>query len=84
MANTREKAAAEIEASVSFLAGIEMPSTKHMEQGEREDAIEQMLRDLWMLAKNDGCIAAAWAFEFATCLHKSNVAAVQPVTGRRG
>lgn len=39
-------------------------STKHMEEGERTDGIEQMLKDLLALAHNDGCIAAAWAVEW--------------------
>ena len=68
---TEEKhaqASKEIAAALPFLCGLEMPSTKHMEPGEKEDAIAQMLVDLHRLADEDGCIAAAWAFEFATNL----------------
>ncbi len=68
MPHTKEQANAEIEAALPVLVGFDMPSTRHMSQGEREDAIGQMLADLWMLAKNDGCIAAAWAYELCVNL----------------
>lgn len=64
MPHTKEQANAEIEAALPYLTSVDRPSTRHMGQEEREAAIGQMLVDLWMLAKNDGCIAAAWAFEF--------------------
>lgn len=38
-------------------------STAHMSHGERLDGVCQMLSDLERLAKEDGCIAAAWALE---------------------
>lgn len=38
-------------------------STAHMSHGERLDGIQQMLADLERLARQDGCIAAAWALE---------------------
>ncbi len=47
------------------LATKSTPSTVHMAPEEREDAICTMLSDLDLLAANDGCIAAAWALEFA-------------------
>jgi hypothetical protein len=38
-------------------------STAHMSHGERLDGVCQMLMDLEQLARQDGCIAAAWALE---------------------
>lgn len=45
------------------LARIPAKSTANMETQERENAIWQMMADLKKLANDDGCIAAAWAFE---------------------
>lgn len=39
-------------------------SCRHMDREECADAMEVMLGDLERLAKNDGCIAAAWALEY--------------------
>lgn len=46
------------------LAKYPTKSTKHMEEDERAEGIEQMLKDLLALAHNDGCIAAAWTVEW--------------------
>lgn len=54
--------------AANSLAHIIVPSTKHMEHGERADCIETALDDLYRLAKADGCIAAAWAFELLTAM----------------
>lgn len=48
------------------LAYYPTKSTAHMSHEERVDGIAQMLADLDCMAKNDGCIAAAWALEFVT------------------
>lgn len=53
-----------IEKLVNVLADKPTTSTKTMCREDRANGIRQMLEDLQMLAKNDGCIAAAWAFEF--------------------
>lgn len=42
---------------------IVTPSTEHMDDEERRDGIRQMVEDLYRLATQDGCIAAAWALE---------------------
>ena len=47
------------------LAKTQTQSTQHMAEQERADGILQMLRDLNRLARENGCIAAAWALEFA-------------------
>jgi hypothetical protein len=39
-------------------------STAHMELSERKEGIAQMLRDLYRLAREDGCVSAAWALEY--------------------
>lgn len=54
------------EIRLAAMACAERPtkSTAHMSLDEREAGIGQMLRDLHRLATEDGCIAAAWAFEY--------------------
>lgn len=47
-----------------ILAKSPTESTKHMGTEEREEGILTMLRDLELLARKDGCVAAAWALEF--------------------
>jgi len=49
--------------AVKVLASIEIPTTRYMGDEEKRDGVEQMLRDLRQLARQDGCIAAAWAVE---------------------
>lgn len=78
MAKTKEQASAEIEAALPALVEFDMPSTRHMDRDEREAAIGQMLADLFLLAKNDGCIAAAWAYEFCTNLKPLQFSSVLP------
>ena len=58
--------------TASELALIPTKSTRHIHLKEREDGIGQMLRDLEMLARIDGCIAAAWALEFLTEIKSAN------------
>lgn len=53
------------QAAAETLSLFPTTSTKHMWHEEREDGVRQMLLDLHRLATDDGCIAAAWAFEFA-------------------
>ena len=48
------------------LAFIETKSTRTMYYDDRLASIEVMLSDLNRLAREDGCIAAAWALEFLT------------------
>lgn len=45
------------------LVALVTPSTEHMEVDERAASVKQMLEDLYLLAHQDGCIAAAWALE---------------------
>jgi hypothetical protein len=54
----------QIEAAAEQLGKIPTPSTAHMDEGERADGCGQMLADLLQLASIDGCIAAAWAYEW--------------------
>ena len=54
----------EIQQAATLLSREVRESTQHMSNGERAQGIEQMLRDLLELARNDGCVAAAWAYEF--------------------
>ena len=61
----KKTATARIKAAVVALGRMPTKSTEHMEEDERRHAIGQMLADLYTLAVNDGCIAAAWAYEFA-------------------
>jgi hypothetical protein len=55
------------EAVSKCLSAIDFPTMRHMtpasEHPERYDAIRQMLCDLNRLAREDGCIAAAWALD---------------------
>jgi hypothetical protein len=46
------------------LAATPTRSTVYMTMEERARGIQTMLDDLDKLAKDDGCIAAAWAAEF--------------------
>lgn len=48
---------------LAVLAAIDTPSTKGMHIEDRRAGIETLMDDLMLLAKNDGCIAAAWAHE---------------------
>lgn len=50
------------------LASVRTKSTAHMETDERASCIGTMLDDLKQLARNDGCIAAAWAIEILPVL----------------
>ena len=54
----------EIERAAEALGAIPTPSTAHMADDERADACRQMLHDLLLLARADGCIGAAWAYEW--------------------
>lgn len=45
------------------MAAMVSPSTARMDPEERADGVRQMLEDLTMLARRDGCVAAAWALE---------------------
>jgi len=49
--------------ALKVLANIPIPSTQYMSDEEKRDGVEQMLRDLRQLARQDGCIAAGWALE---------------------
>lgn len=49
--------------NAEVLAWPPTESTKSMGHGERVRGIEQMLHDLERLAREDGCVAAAWALE---------------------
>lgn len=49
--------------NAEVLAWPPTESTKHLGHGDRVRGIEQMLHDLERLAKDDGCVAAAWALE---------------------
>lgn len=61
----KKEANRRISAAVVALKRIPTKSTGHMDEDERGAAVGQMLADLYTLAVNDGCIAAAWAYEFA-------------------
>jgi hypothetical protein len=54
-----------VTAAARQLAQRPTPSNRHMEHLERAKCIRVMLEDLHLLASRDGCIAAAWALEFA-------------------
>jgi hypothetical protein len=45
------------------------PSTAHMSPAERQACIKVMLEDLYLMARQDGCIAAAWALEVILADH---------------
>ena len=55
----------DLRAAAERLAQTPTYSTRHMAVEERADGITQMLVDLQRLAVADGCVAAAWAYEFA-------------------
>jgi hypothetical protein len=55
----------EIAAAIDVLCKVPTKSTAHMDEQERRDGLGVMLADLFTLARRDGCIAAAWAYEFA-------------------
>ena len=59
--------------AVTALAQFKTDSTKHMERDERAIGVETMLSDLLQLAKNNGCIAAAWAYELLTTIAKADL-----------
>ncbi len=56
--------------SAELLSEPPTKSTVHMSHGERLDGVQQMLADLERLAKEDGCIAAAWALEKLLAMSK--------------
>jgi hypothetical protein len=58
------KVMADLKIAADRLGHLKTKSTKHMGTDERSAACEQMLLDLDMLARRDGCIAAAWALEW--------------------
>lgn len=43
------------------LAFVVPPEYRYMERREYTDGVKQMLADLERLAREDGCVAAAWA-----------------------
>jgi len=53
-----------LEDIAEILAKVPTQSTKAMHIVDRCNGIHQMLCDLNQLARQDGCIAAAWALEF--------------------
>lgn len=55
----------EVKAAAESLATRPTKSMEAMHVEDRANGIEQMLLDLRKLAEADGCIAAAWAYEFA-------------------
>lgn len=57
-----------LEDIAEILAKMPTASTKAMHIVDRFNGIDQMLKDLQELAKSDGCIAAAWAFEFVSMI----------------
>ena len=58
----------DLEDIAEILARKPTPSTKSMHIVDRCNGVHQMLMDLQELAKRDGCIAAAWALEFAVMI----------------
>lgn len=53
-----------LEKAASLLAIPENRTMQGMSFGDREAGISQMLADLKQLATDDGCVAAAWAYEW--------------------
>jgi len=48
---------------IDKLAKLYTPSVRGMSHEDRVAGITQMIADLQRLAKDDGCVAAAWALE---------------------
>jgi len=53
-----------IYAAARHLKHVPTKTTRHMDAEERVAVVIQMLVDLYALARNDGCVAAGWAYEF--------------------